>query len=150
MTVFVQRVVFKPRRRSSFLSGAAVLLSLVFVATGLACFRIIGPHPFSFAFTIIGLIVVSAAVGSMFTRTVVTSVRLVKRPIISGGFSFHWNDVESWEQAPRRFEDAACVRFRVRGSRTSKVVFDYEVENPGFDRFLSCVRLRASQKEIVS
>ena len=138
-------VVFRPRRCSSVLSGIAVLFSLLFVAAGLACFYAVGLHLFSFAFTGIGLIAAAAVVGSMFTRTVVSGDGITKMPRISGGFSLRWQEVDSWEQLSRRFDDAPCVRFHVRGSRFPRVVFDYEVEQPGFESFLSYVRQHLSQ-----
>ena len=139
-------IVFKPRRYTSVLSGVAVLLCLLFVAAGLACFYAVGLHPFSFAFTAIGVVAAAAAVGSMFTQTVVTADGIAKRPMMSGGFRLRWQDVDSWEHLPRRFDDAPCVRFRVRGSRFPRVVFDYEVEQPGFESFLSYVRQHLSQR----
>jgi hypothetical protein len=140
-------IIFRPRRYDAVLCGIAVLLSLVFVAAGVACFIVVGPHIFSFAFTGIGIIAAAAAVGSMFVRTVITSDGIAKRPRIAGGFTLRWQEVDSWEQLPRRFDDAPCVRFRIRGSRFPRVVFDYEVEQPGFESFLSYVRQHVSQRE---
>lgn len=140
-------IVFKPRRYSSVLSGVAVFLSLLFVAAGLACFYAVGLHPFSFVFTAIGLVTATAAIASMFTRTVISGDGITKKPRVAGGFSLRWQEVDSWEQLPRKFDDAPCVRFRVRGSRLPRVVFDYEVEQPGFESFLSYVRQHVSQRE---
>lgn len=138
--------VFRPRRCAKVLSVVAVLFSLVFVVAGVVCFLIVGLHPFSFVFTILGLLAIAAAVGSMFTRTVITADGLTKRPMISGGFTLQWRDVDSWEQLPRRSDDAPCVRFHVRGSRLPRVVFDYEVEQPGFESFVSYVKQHVSKK----
>ena len=139
--------IFKPRRYDKVLSGIAVVLSLAFVAAGVVCFLVVGLHLFSFGFSILGIIATAAVIGSVFTRTVITADGITKRPMISGGFSLQWRDVDSWEHLPRRFDDAPCVRFRVRGSRFPRVVFDYEVEQPGFEAFLSYVRQYASQRE---
>ncbi len=139
--------IFRPSRYYNVFCGVAVVLSLTFVAAGIVCFLSVGPHPFSFAFSILGILGTAAAIGSMFTRTVITADGITKRPVISGGFSLHWRDVDSWEQLPRRSDDPPCVRFRVRGSRFPRVVFDYEVEQPGFDFFLNYVRQYVSQRE---
>lgn len=139
-------IIFRPRRYDAVLSGIAVLLSAVFIVAGVGCFRVVGPHPFSFAFTAIGLIASAAAVGSMFTRTLVTPQGIEKRPSIAGGFSLRWEEVDSWEQLPRRFDDAPSVRFHVRGRKLFRAVFDYEVEQPGFETFVNLVRQYAPQK----
>ena len=138
--------VFRPRRYTIVLSGVAVLLCLLFSVAGVACFYTVGLHPFSFAFTGLGAAAAATAVGSMFTRTILTADGIAKQPILSGGFRFRWEDVVSWDHVPRRSDDAPCVRFRVRGSRFPRVVFDYEVEQPGFESFLSYVRQHLSQK----
>ena len=117
-----------------------MFLSLLFVAAGLACFYAVGLHPFSFVFTIIGVVAAAIALGSIFTRTVVSADGIAKRPMMSGGFRIRWQDVESWEHLPRGVDDTPCVRFHVRGSRFRRYVFDYEVEQPGFESFLSYVR----------
>lgn len=147
MTTPAPATVFRPRRYDKVLSGIAVLLSLVFVAAGAASFVAVGLHPILFAFTILGLICTAVAVGSMFTRTVVTAESITKLPMIAGGFSLRWADVESWEQLPRISDDAPCIRFRSRGHRIPRVVFDYEVEEPGFETFTACVRRHASTPE---
>lgn len=143
------QITFRPRRSAGFLGSLAIaaLLSMVFFAAGIVCFVTAGPHPFSFGFAILGFAGVAASVGSMLTRTVVTTEGITKRPIISGGFTLQWRDVDSWEQLPRRTDDAPCVRFHIRGSRFPRTVIDYEVEQPGFVSFLNHVRQHASQKE---
>jgi len=133
-------MVFRPRRYGKVLSGVAIVLSLAFVAAGGVCFLVVGPHPFSFAFSVLGIMGIAAAIGSMFTRTVVTADGITKYPTISGGFRIQWREVESWELLPRRSDDAPCVRFRLRGTQLPRVIFDYEVEEPGLEAFLKLLR----------
>jgi hypothetical protein len=140
-------MVFRPRRHNNVSSGVAVVLSLAFVAAGGACFLVVGLHPFSFAFSAFGIIATAAAIGSMFTRTIVTADGITKCPTISGGFRIQWRDVDSWEQLPRRSDDAPCVRFRLRGTQFPRVIFDYEVEEPGLEAFLRFLRQNAAEKE---
>jgi hypothetical protein len=139
--------VFKPRFYSCGLGVVGMFFGLIFVAAGLACFFAVGLHPFSFAFTGLGLIAVAACISVTTTRVIITPAGMEKRWSVSR-FTVRWDDVDSWSMiAPS--DDPHSVKLRLCGGKKLRFVFDYEVENPGFEEFLAQMRQYAAEKEAV-
>ena len=76
------------------------------------------------------------------TAVTVSPAGLTKSPRWNWGFAVEWPRVAAWSvgrppawhDAP---DDARVVRFRVAGWRREAVVFDSEVEYPGFAAFVA-------------
>jgi hypothetical protein len=78
---------------------------------------------------------------------------VTKSPWWNGGFAVEWSQVRSWavgrppawHEAP---DDARVVRFQVAGWRRNPVIFDSEVERPGFAAFVAALREAAGGREV--
>ena len=88
------------------------------------------------------------------TSVTVSPAGLAKAPRWNWGFAVEWPQIVSWEvgrppgwhEAPT---DAQVVRFRVAGWRREAVVFDDEVEHPGFAGFVAALREHGGDREAV-
>lgn len=79
---------------------------------------------------------------------------LHKAPRWNWGFAVEWPQVESWSvgRPPAWHEaqhDARVVRFRVAGWHREAIVYDSEVEHPGFEAFVAALRAVAGDREVV-
>jgi hypothetical protein len=143
----LSHTVYRPRILDKVSFGVAAIFCFLFLGVGLAFFLVVGLHLFSFVFTGLGLIGITACVSLFFSRTVVSSEGISKRRAIFAGFALRWADIDSWVVVPPQFDDRLQVRFQVRGRRFPRIVCDYEVSSPGFETFLRHVREYAAQKE---
>ncbi len=96
-----------------------------------------------------GVLFLVAAWGILKTQVLVDDEGLEKRP----GCRIPWQDVESWFVRPRWSHESLPTRrtaIRIRGRWLPLVVYDWEVEDPGFDDFVADLQARAGPAEAFS
>jgi hypothetical protein len=138
------QIVFRPRLLDHVNRLIGLAFATIIFAIGVLLVLFSGYHALSLCFFFFGGLMSYVLARNLFSRVVLANDWLNYRatPFFPGFFLIHWEEVESWSvHRADETDEIPYVRFKTC-KLGSNYIFEPEVSNPGFDRFVSDVNER--------